>query len=153
MKEILVQTVSKTEVLITETQIQQSSRLSVRQAAQRLAVSKSKVYRMDREHGPFRFVLDGRRIFIDAPSFELHLANIRGIHAEDDPPRAEGMRQFLQLANEPKAEPQTAEPQIESVKTVVPVASLPESTAGGQRELTMRAPSGPCFVCYPGFFG
>jgi excisionase family DNA binding protein len=65
--------------------------INVTEAAQRLGVSKSTVYRIVRKNGPFRFVADGRRIFIDRTSFEAHLTNTLvceaepSLQADDDP--------------------------------------------------------------------
>lgn len=125
--------------------------ITVNQAAQRLGVSRSTVYRINRVCGPFLFIVDGRRIFIDVSSFELHLASIIGVHADDDSPRAESIRQILQPANEPKAESQVHESPIEMSETAGPGASLPASTSCGQRELIMRDRTGPCIICYPSF--
>jgi hypothetical protein len=53
----------------------QPNLITVKDAARRLGVSKSTVYRIDRNDGPFRFVVDSRRIFIESASFETFLAN------------------------------------------------------------------------------
>jgi len=52
---------------------QQSQLVSIKEAAQRLRVSRSTAYRIDRINGPFRFVTSGRRIFIDLKSFDDYL--------------------------------------------------------------------------------
>jgi hypothetical protein len=54
-----------------------SSRLTVKQGAERLGVSRSSAYRIKRVDGPFLFFRVGRRIFIDAPSFETYLGHVR----------------------------------------------------------------------------
>jgi hypothetical protein len=71
------------EMVNAETTIHERSLIRVGQAVPRLGVSKSTVYRINRKLGPFRFVLDGRRIFIGQASFESHLADIRGMRADD----------------------------------------------------------------------
>ena len=48
--------------------------LSVAEAALALAVSRTTVYRIDRENGPFRIVKQGRRVFVDRCTFNQHLA-------------------------------------------------------------------------------
>jgi hypothetical protein len=144
---------SKSILNAAAAQSTRSTVITAKQAAQRLGVSRSTIYRVDRVRGPFQFIIDGRRIFIDLTSFASHLADIRGIRADDDPLRVESMVQYQHPANEPKAEPQTDELQIESSKTAISGASLPASDGGGQRDLIMREPTGPCVVCYPSFMG
>ena len=46
--------------------------ICVKEAAHWLGVSKSTVYRLDRVHGPFRFVVVGRRIYVDLHSFDIY---------------------------------------------------------------------------------
>lgn len=53
----------------------QPNLITVKDAARRLGASRTTVYRIDRNDGPFRFVVDGRRIFIENASFEAFLAN------------------------------------------------------------------------------
>ena len=53
----------------------QPNLITVKDAARRLGASRTTVYRIDRNDGPFRFVVDGRRIFIESASFESFLAN------------------------------------------------------------------------------
>ena len=55
----------------------QPNLITVKDAARRLGVSKSTVYRFDRDDGPLRFIVDSRPILIENDSFETHLANIR----------------------------------------------------------------------------
>ena len=57
--------------------------MSVKEAADRLGVSRWKVYRIPRKGGPFRFILEGHRVLIDVDSFELHLRNVAGICAKE----------------------------------------------------------------------
>ena len=58
--------------------------ITVKDAARRLGVSKNTVYRFDRNNGPFRIVVDGRRIFIEKVSFEAYMANIGPTETESD---------------------------------------------------------------------
>ena len=62
----------------------QPNLITVKDAARRLGVSKSTVYRFDREDGPFRFIVNGRPIFIENDSFETYLANTGRNRAEPD---------------------------------------------------------------------
>jgi excisionase family DNA binding protein len=141
------------ECILTSKEIQgaQPNRLTAKEAAHRLGVSLSTIYRIDREHGPFRFVLDGRRIFIDQASLELHLANIRGVHADDGAHAVASFPPCPRPATEVQTQPQIAEPMIETFETMTPQASLPASGSGGQRDLIMRARSGPCIITYQSF--
>ena len=67
---------NSTRILPTTTApCSRSNLITVKDAARRLGVSRSAVYRIDRNDGPFRFVVDGRRIFIENASFETFLAN------------------------------------------------------------------------------
>jgi excisionase family DNA binding protein len=75
------QTASQINLSTPEARSDQALRISVKEAAQRLGVSKSTVYRIDRKNGPFRFVNDGRRIFIELASLENHM----GVAAVSEP--------------------------------------------------------------------
>jgi hypothetical protein len=55
---------------------------TVKEAASRAGKSISRLYKMDRQYGPFRFVLRGRRVFVDVDSFELYLSNLDGLAPE-----------------------------------------------------------------------
>lgn len=66
----------RTDVELTNAPLRaQTPLLSIREAARKLGKSTSTVYRLDRVGGPFRFVLEGRRVFIDAESFEAYRMN------------------------------------------------------------------------------
>lgn len=124
------------------------SRITVKEAALRLCVSKSTAYRIDRTNGPFRFIVEGRRIFIDSASFESHLANIRGIRADDCPLQVESVLPCHEPAEGPEMQSQIDELQVNTVATAIPSGSLPDSRSGGQRELTMRQCHQPFIVFY-----
>ena len=47
--------------------------LTVKEAAQKLGVSRSAIYRIDRQHGPFRIIKSNRRVFIDAQDLARYL--------------------------------------------------------------------------------
>ena len=49
--------------------------LSVRETAGLLGVVRGKVYRMDRDHGPFRITKRGRRVLVDRRDFERYVAS------------------------------------------------------------------------------
>jgi hypothetical protein len=51
--------------------------LSVKEAAQRLNISPSRIYRMDRSSGAFPIVKIGWRVFIDLPGLDLFVARSR----------------------------------------------------------------------------
>ena len=139
------------ECILTSKEIQgaQPNRLTAKEAAHRLGVSLSTIYRIDRVHGPFAFIIIGRWIFIDLTSFNAHLVNIGGIQAADGPLEDESVWQCLQPANKPEAKSQIDEPQIESSKPAEPCAALPASKSSGQRGLVMRESSGPYLFWYP----
>jgi hypothetical protein len=119
--------------------------MSVKEAADRLGVPRWKVYRIDRKKGPFRFVLEGRRVFIDVASFELHLRNIAGICANDCPALAENVEQVQQPVKVLDTQPLVDRQQPASLDAPMPRMPPLPSRGGGQREHIMRAPSGPSF--------
>jgi excisionase family DNA binding protein len=54
--------------------------VSVKDAAMKLGVSRSTVYRMNRAHGPLRFVRRGRRVFIDVLEFNRYIQSQEHSH-------------------------------------------------------------------------
>lgn len=125
----------------------QSPLISVTEAAQRLGVSKSTVYRIDRKNGPFRFVAEGRRIFIDLASFEIQLTSTQG--SEPEPPLQTDGGQHI-CPQERDAE--GADLETREAPTVAPQAaptSDPVSlvTWCGPRERIIPK-RGPAFVVY-----
>jgi excisionase family DNA binding protein len=112
--------------------------ITVKEAAQKLGVSRSTVYRVDRENGPFRFVVDGRWIFIEQESFESHIANSRGNRADEGLLKIDSALPCQQPANESETQSETDEPQLTAPEMATLNASLSTSTRQGQRELIMR---------------
>ena len=114
------------------------NRLSVREVARRLGKSLSYVYRLDREHGPFQFIVEGRRIYIDAASFADYLANLQ----------ATGLGAVAAKAPENLAVPPAeSDPVVDCAQQPVPNSTPPASgppkfpiprTWSGQRDLVMR---------------
>ncbi|HUY86653.1 MAG TPA: helix-turn-helix domain-containing protein, partial [Acidimicrobiales bacterium] len=73
-------TASSTSILqAVDAQRALSLGIKVREAAKRLRVSISTVYRLDREHGPIRFLSKTRPITIDPVSLENHGAITKSI--------------------------------------------------------------------------
>jgi excisionase family DNA binding protein len=128
--------------------IARPSLITVREAAQRLAVSRSTVYRIDRETGPFRFVVDGRRIFIDQASLESHIANSRRNRSNDGPLKVESVLPCQQPANESETRSETDQLQLTAPEMATLNASLSTSTRQGQRELIMREHRQSCAFFY-----
>jgi|GEM_PF-4541925 len=61
-----------------------SSLICVKEAAHRLGVSKSTIYRFDRVNGPFRFIIEGRRIYVDLNSFDVFRLSRLEAHDKND---------------------------------------------------------------------
>jgi hypothetical protein len=124
----------------------QCALISVKEAAQRLGVSRSKAYRIDRKNGPFRFVIEGRRIFIDLASFETH------VNRESDP------QPPLQTCDErslcfQEGTAGRTDPEKREVLAAAPQASPSSQSASplpscGQRDLIMPEPNRPFIVMY-----
>jgi excisionase family DNA binding protein len=112
--------------------------ISVKEAAQRLGVSRSTVYRIDREIGPFRFIVDGRRIFIDEESLESHIANDICNRTDDGLPKVGSVVPCQQPAKKSDAQSETDELQLTAPEMAKLNASLSTSTRQGQRDLIMR---------------
>jgi len=131
----------------------EGSRVSVREAAEQLGKSTSTVYRFDRKNGPFGFLKEGRRLFIDARSFGAYLANL----SETNPaPPSEGDSKAA-----PASEPVTGVPQEQITgnqsnqptqpilgeppatkpiaKVEGPQTEVPQRQSSGQRPLVLRA--------------
>jgi excisionase family DNA binding protein len=128
----------------------QSPLMSVREAAQRLGVSKSTVYRIDRKNGPFRFVTDGRRIFIDLGSLENHMG-VAAVGEPEPPLQADGGQTLC--PQEPEAE--GAELDTRELPSAAPQAAPTNAPASpvtwcGPREPFIPRRGGP-FVIFYGF--
>lgn len=151
MKTEASQSLISEELVLRDAKLSGSKVLSVKAVAFHLGVSRSTVYRIDRLDGPFRFIIDGRRIFVDAASFEIYLSNAGTLQLSENPVSAEIVPTEYQLADIVEAMP------LISSRVVGPpevarqsATSLPEGSAG-QRELMMRQSNGPSFFSYPAF--
>jgi len=127
------------------------TRMTVKEVARRLRVSTSTVYRINRVDGPFQFISDGRRIFIDSASFELYIRHAGGMGANDGPTGAECANPDKNPISELEAQPLTVRMQPEPQVIIVPSPFPHPSKGGGQRDLIMRESNGPCFFSYPSF--
>lgn len=122
----------------------QSPLISVKEAAQRLGVSRSKAYRIDRKNGPFLFLTVGRRIFINLASFEGHLASKPGSAPEAPLQTDEGQRLCRKggVDREAREAPAGATQPAQSSQSASPLPGC------GQRDLIMPNPSLPFIVMY-----
>jgi hypothetical protein len=125
--------------------------LTVKAAAQRLRKSLSTVYRIDRKNGPFRFVIDGRRVFIDADSLESYLDSIEGIHADDGGQEIECVPSPLHQLTQVISPSPNSVREIKTPTVATPIVPLPPLKAGGQRELVMNQSLGFYIVQYKSF--
>lgn len=103
--------------------------MSVADAAVALAVSRSTVYRFDRENGPFKIVKQGRRVLIDRCTFKEYLSGrlVRTVDAAfEEPPATGGSKPPDNRKPEESLAPETPAPR-----------SHRERTGCGQRELVM----------------
>jgi excisionase family DNA binding protein len=148
MKNNPCQSVSRINVLNSYAGGSQTPLISVAEAARRLGVSKSTIYRFDRKNGPFRFVADRRRIFIDLASFEIHLTSTPGIEPVPSLQTDEGQHLCPQEREAEKADLETRE---------VPVVAIPAAPASdpvslwtwcGPREPIVPKRSGAFVVFY-----
>lgn len=139
MKSVSEKTYQQTSSNAAEYTVNGRRVISVREAAHRLGVSLSTVYRVDRRNGPFRFVPSGRRIFIDAVSFERYLGESTTAIRPECPvqvgtPDLEPQMPGTMLASNP--------PQLETAAadTAQPAMNVRPTTGGPQRELTWWEP-------------
>jgi excisionase family DNA binding protein len=145
METEFVQTTSSNITCSDGVQSARPTLITVKEAAQRLGISTSTVYRVDRHHGPFSFIVDGRWIFIDRTSFESYLANSRGIPASDNRQDAPDQPKPVDDVG-PQSE--IGESQVEPFKNLPLSALTPTSRSGGQRELIITDRRGPFVVLY-----
>lgn len=112
----------------------QPNLITVKDAARRLGVSKSTVYRFDREDGPFRFIVNGRPIFIENDSFETYLANTGRNRAELDTAADDVLPEGPQEDQPEQSDPRMGEmPSMASTPTP-PVDVARSISSSGQRE-------------------
>lgn len=127
--------------------------ITVKDAARRLGASRSTVYRIDRNDGPLRFVVDGRRIFIDTASFETFLANTGGNGTEseltaDDVP-IDSIQGEQAERTPPKIDAMPAEPPRPS-----PFRDVPHTiSSSGQRENILPRRHAAGFLYYQTLMG
>ena len=145
------QSTSEFDVFNTATRTQQCPLITVRQAAQRLGRSNSTVYRIDRNHGPFRFGRDGRMIFVELDSFETYLATIVKNHSSTGTNSEQNIRSGQDLETATDTQSPICDPRIEAFEMNAPKESLPISASAGQRELFMRASPTFCVITYQSF--
>lgn len=122
--------------------------VTVKQAAKSLGVSRSTVYRIDREHGPLRFIISGRWIFIEKASLESYAASRRGIRADDCPLEIKSVLLCQQPATVPETKSHIDELQVVTSGTTMASTSHLASGSGGQRELIMRDHRQPFVVLF-----
>jgi excisionase family DNA binding protein len=120
--------------------------ITVKEAAMRLGVSRSTVYRADREHGPLRFFMDGRWISIDLASLESFQARIKRNPGSDKLQRVEGVWPGQRTEDESVSQFMGDALGIEPSETTLPSPPISESRSGGQRELNMREHHAVCFL-------
>lgn len=142
------QTTSTVSATDTGTQSQETQHITVSEVAQRLGVSKSTAYRINRKNGPFQFVSVGRRVYIDCASFELHVAGLRAnereaeIETHQGPTEAQDQDLVASAGLQPSGRP------LRPPDFTPPISSLPELNRSGQRELIIRARNGLGILSY-----
>ena len=107
--------------------------LTVRVAAERLGKSTGSIYKLDRVHGPFRFAKRGRRIYIDAASFERYLAGQQE-SADSTGPDMTGHLSKNSCDNDKEV----SSPVTQHEGQDAPSPARIRETGSGQRELTIR---------------
>ncbi len=125
-----------------------ASSLTVREAALRLGKSLSYVYRLNREHGPFRFILERRRIYIDAASFEDYMTNVQA--TEQSSVTAKKPENLNQPDTPPKPMEESPSKQLTKIVSTGPSPQEPAApqTWSGQRELVIRPSRQAIVVVY-----
>lgn len=129
----------------------QPNLITVKDAARRLGVSKSTVYRFDRDDGPLRFIVDSRPILIENDSFETHLANIRRHITEPCSPADEVFRDCPQEEQPEQINPQMGEMQLEASTHTVPCDVPRPISSRGQREDILPRRQARAMFCYQSF--
>lgn len=103
--------------------------IDVKEAAKQLSVSKSTVYRLNRFNGPFRFILESRRVYIDLRSFEAYLVEKTG------PESASILAPPIDLPEQVRNENASVEAYVPS--TNEPRVATEDSRPLGQRDLVV----------------
>jgi len=103
-----------------------TSHISVGDAATRLGVSRSKLYRMDRVNGPLRFIRDGWRLYIELSSLQSLLGE--GRYAIGPTDTSGEPRTFVDFAHPPNT--------LARLAAEVPTPSV-VGQPSGQRDLVI----------------
>jgi len=136
-----------------DSQCSKPNLITVKDAARRLGVSKSTVYRFDRDNGPLRFVVDGRPILIENDSFETYLANIHRPETEPGSPEDEGLCDCPQEEQPDRTTPIMGEKPLEA-STDTPPCDVPRPiSSSGQRDHIVPRSYAPGLLYYTGWMG
>ena len=122
--------------------------VNVREAAKRLGVSRSAVYRLDREHGPIRFLSVKRPIAIDLASLEAQVANANSIEREPEL-TTDGLP--CPCPHEAQAEQTewgTSEMSMDTAQSAPPMRPMSPSSSCGQRDLRLIRRNGAAVITY-----
>ena len=114
---------------MTNTNCQIPDLMTVAETALALSVSRSTVYRYDRENGPFKIVKQGRRVLIDRNTFTQYLAarSVMTADAVSEEPRG---------TEEPEPPDDRGREDPEVAEGPKPPGNL-ERTGCGQRDLVV----------------
>jgi hypothetical protein len=118
---------------------------SVKEAAARIERSASTVYRLRRKPGPIRFVVEGRRIYVETDSLDQYLAR-RGSNEAVCNTRPTALASTRLKAEIPTGAGNVCEGPTAQAEHIQAHPSQPE-TSCGQRDLSI-APARSCFVVF-----
>jgi len=133
---------------ISRVEAHDGRRIGVQEAARRLGVSKSTIYRIARTDGPFRFQTDGWRVFIDLTSFEAYLSKKGAVGA---PPNKQANEEICQRGDQGESEETDAAPiSVEPTASLLAPAIQSDRPLKycGQRELLMPRRDQALFLVY-----
>jgi excisionase family DNA binding protein len=142
------QTTSTVNATDTSAQSKRTTLITVGEAAQRLGVSKSTAYRINRKSGPFLFASVGRRVYIDRVSFEIHAAGLRGIERQTEVGTDKGLPEAQDQDVEATAGSQPSGRPPKPPDFVAAISSILELNRSGQRELIIRPRNGLGILSY-----
>jgi excisionase family DNA binding protein len=148
MKANSSQTTATASVTDTRAQGQESPLITVSEVAQRLGVSKSTAYRINRKNGPFLFVSVGSRVYIDRVSFEIHLAVLRGDDSQPEVETHEGFHEAQQQDVMHSTGSQPSDRPLRPPDFTPAISPLPELARSGERNLIIRPRNGQAFLSY-----
>jgi hypothetical protein len=145
---------NSTQTLYTrDSRSSQPMLITVKAAARRLGVSRSSVYRIDRNDGPFRFVVDGRRIFIESASFESFLANT-GRNGTESELTADDVPIDCIQGEQPKRTPSQVDAMPVEPPRTSPFRDIPHTvSSSGQRENILPRRHSAGFLYYQTLMG